>query len=194
MVDETHEPAGGSSGSSLTVRGRRGSCSCASQTSSGSSARTRRWPSVCGSSSSPNQTVTSPPMTTGRSPISTTTTCVPRVWPGAGTSGARAAARARRRPARTARRCPGDPQVVSMNDSPVAEPAGIQPTAGRPISRPRRDRSLPPFPVRNLARAQPPSPTSARLSGSPIGTDGKIDGPMHSAPPSGHPMPSRKEL
>ena len=33
------------------VRGRQGSCSCASQTSSGSSALTRSWPSVRGSSS-----------------------------------------------------------------------------------------------------------------------------------------------
>jgi hypothetical protein len=57
-----------------TVRGRHGSCSCASQTSSGSSARTRSWPSVCGSSSSPNQTATSPQTTTGRPPVSTTTT------------------------------------------------------------------------------------------------------------------------
>ena len=35
--------------------------------------------SVCGSSSSPNQTAMSPPMTTGRLPVSTTTTCVPGV-------------------------------------------------------------------------------------------------------------------
>jgi hypothetical protein len=62
------------------VRCRHGSCSCASQTSSGSSARTRSWPSVCGSSSSPNQTATSPPTTIGRPPVSTTTTCVPGVW------------------------------------------------------------------------------------------------------------------
>src|SRR5438034_705325 len=68
------------------LRGRQGSCSCASQTSSGSSARTSSWPSVCGSSSSPNQTATSPPTTIGRPPVSTTTTCRPRVWPGAGTS------------------------------------------------------------------------------------------------------------
>src|SRR6266540_295513 len=47
------------------VRGRQGSCSCASQTSSGSSARTRSWPSVRGSSSSPKRTATSPPTTTG---------------------------------------------------------------------------------------------------------------------------------
>ena len=39
-----------------------------------------------GSSSSPNQTAMSPPMTIGRPPVSTTTTCVPGVWPGAGTS------------------------------------------------------------------------------------------------------------
>ena len=45
-----------------------------------------RWPSLCGSSSSPNQTATSPPTTTGRPPVSTTTTCMPRVWPGAGRS------------------------------------------------------------------------------------------------------------
>src|SRR3954471_11798389 len=51
-----------------TVRGRHGSCSCASQTSSGSSARTRSWPSVCGSSSSPNHTTTSPPTTTRHPP------------------------------------------------------------------------------------------------------------------------------
>src|SRR5215211_2178991 len=68
------------------VRGRHGSCSCASQTSSGLSARTRSWPSVCGSSSSPNHTATSPPTTTGRLPVSTTTICMPRVWPGARTS------------------------------------------------------------------------------------------------------------
>ena len=41
-------------------RGRQGSCSCASQTRSGSSARTRSWPSVLGSSSSPERTATSP--------------------------------------------------------------------------------------------------------------------------------------
>jgi hypothetical protein len=41
---------------------------------------------VCGSSSSPNQTATSPPTTTGRPPVSMATTCMPRVWPGAGTS------------------------------------------------------------------------------------------------------------
>src|SRR5215212_8519859 len=69
-----------------TVRGRHGSCSCASQTSSGSSARTRSWPSVCGSSSSPNQTATSPPTMIGCPPVSTTTICMPLVWPGAGTS------------------------------------------------------------------------------------------------------------
>src|SRR2546430_2720938 len=68
------------------MRGRQGSCSCASHTSSGSSAHTRSWPSVCGSSSSPNHTATSPPTTTGRPPVSTTTTCMPRVWPDAGTS------------------------------------------------------------------------------------------------------------
>src|SRR5918998_1548598 len=68
------------------VRGRHGSCSCASQTSSGSSARTRSRPSVGGSSNSPCHTATSPPTTTGRPPVSTTTTCMPRVWPGAGTS------------------------------------------------------------------------------------------------------------
>src|SRR5438105_12696632 len=61
------------------MRGRQGSCSCASHTSSGSSAHTRSWPSVRGSSSSPNQTATSPPTTTGRPPVSTTTTCMPRV-------------------------------------------------------------------------------------------------------------------
>lgn len=44
-----------------TGRGRHCLCSRASQTGSGSSARTRCWPSVCGSSSSPNQTATSPP-------------------------------------------------------------------------------------------------------------------------------------
>jgi len=49
----------------------------------------RGWLSVCGSSSSPNQTATSPPTTTGRLPVSTTTTCMPRVWPGAGTSRSR---------------------------------------------------------------------------------------------------------
>src|SRR5919198_5140070 len=43
-------------GAPYMVRGRHGSSSCASQTSSGSSARTRSWPSVRGSSSSPNQT------------------------------------------------------------------------------------------------------------------------------------------
>src|SRR5215212_562287 len=59
-----------------TVPGRHGWCSCASQTSSGSNARTRSWPSVRGSSSSPNHTATSPPTTTGRPPVSTTTTCV----------------------------------------------------------------------------------------------------------------------
>src|SRR3990172_227437 len=59
-------------GAPYTVRGRQGSCSCASQTSSGSSARTMTWPSVCGSSSSPNQTATSPPTTTRRPPLSTT--------------------------------------------------------------------------------------------------------------------------
>src|SRR5262249_28892257 len=69
-----------------TVRGRQGSCSWASQTSSGSSARTRSCPSVRGSSSSPNQTATSPPTTTGRPPVSTTIICEPRVWPGAGRS------------------------------------------------------------------------------------------------------------
>src|SRR4051794_41920394 len=56
-----------------TVGGRHGSCSCASQTSSGSSARTRSCPSVCGSSSPPNQTAPSPPTTTGRPPTPTTT-------------------------------------------------------------------------------------------------------------------------
>src|SRR3954463_6943460 len=50
------------------VRGRHGSCSCASQTSSGASARTRSWPSVCGSSRAPEQTAPSPPPTTGRPP------------------------------------------------------------------------------------------------------------------------------
>src|SRR5213078_522267 len=72
-------------GAPYMVRGRQGSCSCASQTSSGSSAHTRSWPSVRGSSSSPKRTATSPPTTTGRPPVSTTTTCRPRVWPGAGT-------------------------------------------------------------------------------------------------------------
>ena len=67
-----------------TVWGRHGSCSCASQTSSGSSASTRNRPSVGGSSNSPNQTATSPPTTTGRPPVSTTTTWCPSVCPGAG--------------------------------------------------------------------------------------------------------------
>jgi hypothetical protein len=88
------------------VRGRHGSCSCASQTNSGSSARTRCRPSVGGSSNSPNHTATSPPTMTGRAQVSTTTICMPGVWPGAGTSGAGATARARLRPARTARRAP----------------------------------------------------------------------------------------
>src|SRR5262245_10514512 len=70
-------------GAPYIVRGRHGSCSCVSQTSSGSSARTRSWPSVCGSSSSPNQTATSPPTTIGRPPVSMTTTCMPSVWPAA---------------------------------------------------------------------------------------------------------------
>ena len=66
--------------------GRHGSCSCESHTSSGSSARTSRWPSVRGSSSSLKKTAVSPAMTTGRPPVSTTTTCEPGVCPGAGTS------------------------------------------------------------------------------------------------------------
>src|SRR5664279_3765062 len=66
--------------------GRHGLCSCESQTSSGSSARTSRWPWVRGSLSSPKKTAMSPPMTAGRPPVSTTTTCEPRVWPGAGTT------------------------------------------------------------------------------------------------------------
>src|SRR5262249_58807114 len=73
-------------GASYVVRGRQGSCSCASQTSSGSSARTRSWPSVCGSSSSPNQTATSPPTTTRRPLVSTTTLWCPSVCPGVGSS------------------------------------------------------------------------------------------------------------
>ncbi len=52
-------------GAPYTMRGRQGSCSCASHTSPGSSARTRSWPSVRGSSSSPKRTATSPPTTTG---------------------------------------------------------------------------------------------------------------------------------
>src|SRR3954465_2534385 len=51
-----------------TVRGRHGSCSCASQTSSGSSARTRSWPSGSGSSSPPDHTPTPPPDTTDAAP------------------------------------------------------------------------------------------------------------------------------
>src|SRR5262249_57489205 len=68
-------------GAPYIVRGRQGSCSCASQTSSGSSARTRSWPSVCGSSSSPNQTATSPPTTTGLPPPSPTTPPSPSTSP-----------------------------------------------------------------------------------------------------------------
>src|SRR3954451_14905218 len=69
-----------------TARGRHGPSACASQTSSGSSARPRSWPSVLGSSSSPNETATSPPTTIGRPPVSTTTACMPRVCPGARTT------------------------------------------------------------------------------------------------------------
>src|SRR6266545_4862882 len=52
-------------GAPYMVRGRQGSCSCASQTSSGSSARTRSWPSVRGSSSSPKPSVASRQYVTG---------------------------------------------------------------------------------------------------------------------------------
>src|SRR4051794_27222482 len=45
-----------------------------------------RWPSVRGWSSSAGKTAVSPQMTTERPPLSTTTTCEPGVWPGAGTT------------------------------------------------------------------------------------------------------------
>src|SRR5215218_10706087 len=82
-------------GAPYVVRGRQGSCSCASQTSSGSSARTRSWPSVRGSSSSPKRTATSPPTTTGPPPVSTTHLQAARVARAPGRGGARATARAR---------------------------------------------------------------------------------------------------
>src|SRR5207253_10660814 len=102
-------------GAPYMVRGRHGSCSCASQTSSGSSARTRSWPSVRGSSSSPKRTATSPPTTTGRPPVSTTTTCRPRVWPGAGT-----------------RRSPGK-QLALAVDRLVAHAGRLDPLADRVV-------------------------------------------------------------
>ena len=99
-------PRGAGRGVPHTVRGRHGSCSCASQTSSGSSARTRSWPSVCGSSSSPNK----PPRRRRRRPDARPSRRRPPAsracGPAPGRVGARAAARARRRPARTARRAP----------------------------------------------------------------------------------------
>ena len=91
------------------VQGRRlggchGACSCDSQTRSGSSARTRCWPSVRGSSSSAKKTAVSPATTTGRPPVSTTTICDPGVCPGAGTRRTPGRARARRRRGRSAHR------------------------------------------------------------------------------------------
>src|SRR5574341_1241304 len=111
------------------MRGRHGSCSCASHTSSGSSARTRSWPSVCGSSSSPNQTATSPPTMTGCPPVSTTTICIPRVWPGAGTSRSPGSSSSSR-PARSAR----DARSVHVA-------GGAHGTAGRRAEDPRRSRA-----------------------------------------------------
>src|SRR3954462_1156016 len=53
------------------MRGRQGSCSCASQTSSGASARTRSWPSVRGSSGPPKPTPPPPPNENRRPPAPT---------------------------------------------------------------------------------------------------------------------------
>jgi hypothetical protein len=82
---------------------------------------------VRGSSRSAKKTAMSPPTTTERAPVSTTTICEPRVWPGAGTSRSPGATRARRRRVRTARRA--DPSrvdekpVTSCRTGAAAQPA-----------------------------------------------------------------------
>ena len=113
MVDEAHEPARGSSGFELD--GARSPRLVLVPDQLGVERAYPPLASVCGSSSSPNQNATSPPMTTGRSPISTTTTCVPRVWPAPGRAEPGQQldlAVDRHVPHADA---PGDPQVVSMN-------------------------------------------------------------------------------